>query len=151
MVIGSSSTRTSPNSSHVVVILSYFSTYFRLMQQVIRMTKGTGGMPQLKKRMIEPLVLFILPSKLFFSPLNQKLPNFTLISPISNFSVISTTLSFQTCEEPKQTIWNGLTGISNCSPESIHAKKIFSPKYVIQNGNLHGSRSGRLPVVFLAV
>lgn len=101
MVIGSSSTRTSPNFSHVVVILSYFSKYFSLMQQVIRMTKEAGGMTQLKKRVIKTLVLFILPSNFIFFSLNRKLPNFTwnlfsLICPISNLSAISTTLNFQT-------------------------------------------------------
>lgn len=85
MVIGSSSTRTSPNFSHVVVILSYFSTYFSLMQQIIRMTKGTGGTTQLKKRMIEPLVLFILPSNFFFSP-KPKVAEFHTKFAFINFS-----------------------------------------------------------------
>lgn len=108
-VIGSSSTRTSPNFSRVVVILSYFSTYFSLMQQVIGMTKGTGGMRQLKKkkRTIKPLALFILPIPFLFP--KPKVAKFHRKFSLINFSHLKFVCYQYDCEFSTYISWGTQT------------------------------------------
>lgn len=76
---------------------------------------------------------------------------------ISNLSIMDMTVSSQIIfsEVPKKIILNGITGISNCSPESTHAGKVLSRKrtnmYFKMAASMGVEESGILPAVFLVV